>query len=118
MANIVLKTDARFRPSTVGPPVVPLSHPFFCWEGSPTKIDYRKKGYPYSFLSTGGPSCETHTDSIGLIFTNRCMLAMQLVLPTWLKVYVPDLTFPCVYSHFVEPPPLRHDVWLYQPYSG
>ena len=21
-----------------------LSHPFFGWEGSPTKIDYRKKG--------------------------------------------------------------------------
>ena len=24
-------------------------------EGSPTRIDYRKKGYPYSNLSTGGP---------------------------------------------------------------
>ena len=32
-----------------------LSHPFFGWEGSPTKIDYRRKGYPYSNLCTGGP---------------------------------------------------------------
>ena len=27
---------------------------FFGWEGSPTKIDYRKKNGPYSNLSTGG----------------------------------------------------------------
>ena len=27
----------------------------FGWEGSPTKIDCRKKWYPYSHLSTGGP---------------------------------------------------------------
>ena len=26
------------------PPSNALSHPFFGWEGSPTKIDYRKKG--------------------------------------------------------------------------
>ena len=39
----------------LGPPVVPFLTPFF-GEGSPTKIDYRK-GYPYSNLSTGGPSC-------------------------------------------------------------
>ena len=32
-----------------------LSHPFFGWEGFSTKIDYRKSGYPYSSLSTGGP---------------------------------------------------------------
>ena len=40
----------------VGSPVVPFLTPFF-GEGSPTKIDYRrKKGkYPYSNLSTGGP---------------------------------------------------------------
>ena len=25
--------------------------------GFPTKIDYRKEGYPYSLLSTGGPRC-------------------------------------------------------------
>ena len=37
----------------LGPPVVPF-YPFL-GEGSPTKIDYRKKGYPYSNLSTGGP---------------------------------------------------------------
>ena len=28
----------------------------FWGEGSPTKIDYRKKGHPFSNLSTGGPS--------------------------------------------------------------
>ena len=33
----------------------PLVYPFL-GEGSPTEIDYRKKGYPYSNLSTGGPS--------------------------------------------------------------
>ena len=37
----------------LGPPVVPL--PPFLGEGSPTKIDYRKKGYPFSTLSAGGP---------------------------------------------------------------
>ena len=31
-----------------------LAHPFL-GEGSP-KIDYRKQGYPFSNLSTGGPS--------------------------------------------------------------
>ena len=37
-----------------------LSHPFFGWEGSPTKIDVLKKTwYPYSILSTGGPSIST-----------------------------------------------------------
>ena len=36
-----------------GPPVVPFS-PFFLGEGSPTKTDYRKNGYPFS--PTGGPS--------------------------------------------------------------
>ena len=43
--------------SWLGPPVVPL-YPFF-GEGSLTKIDYPEKGYPYPFsnLSTGGPSC-------------------------------------------------------------
>ena len=25
-------------------PTIALSHPIFGWEGSPTKIDYRKKG--------------------------------------------------------------------------
>ena len=38
----------------LGPPVVPF---YPCLgEGSPTKIDYGKKEYPYSNLSTGGPS--------------------------------------------------------------
>ena len=32
---------------------------FFGWEGSPTRTDYRKKGYPYSSLSTGGPRIQT-----------------------------------------------------------
>ena len=40
----------------LGRPVVPF-YPFvLLGEGSPTKIDYSKKGYPYSNLSTGGPS--------------------------------------------------------------
>ena len=30
----------------------------FLGEGSPTKIDSRKKGHPYSNLSTGGPSLD------------------------------------------------------------
>ena len=38
----------------LGPQVVPV-YPFL-GEGSPTKIDHRKRGYPYSNLSTGGPS--------------------------------------------------------------
>ena len=42
----------------LGPPGA-LSHPFFGWEGSPTQIDYQKKGYPYSILSTGGPRSES-----------------------------------------------------------
>ena len=48
----------RFRCSklfySTGSPVV-LFCPFL-GEGSPTKIDYRKNGYPDSLLSTGGPS--------------------------------------------------------------
>ena len=38
----------------LGPPVV--VYYLFWGEGSPTKIDYRKKWYPYSNLSTGGPT--------------------------------------------------------------
>ena len=34
------------------------SHPFF-GEGSPTKIDYRKSGYPSSNVSAGGPRLES-----------------------------------------------------------
>ena len=33
----------------------PSSALTFFWEGSPTKVEDRKKGYPYSNLSTGGP---------------------------------------------------------------
>ena len=33
--------------------------PLFLGEGSPSKIDYGKKGYPYSNPSTGGPSLGT-----------------------------------------------------------
>ena len=43
---------ARLAPFEGLPPVVPL----FWREGSPTKIDYRKTGYPDSNLCTGGPS--------------------------------------------------------------
>ena len=38
----------------LGPPVVPFYLVVFFWGGSPTKIDYRKKGA--LILSTGGPS--------------------------------------------------------------
>ena len=38
----------------LGLPVVPF-YPFLA-EGSPTKLDCRKKGHLYSILSTGGPS--------------------------------------------------------------
>ena len=38
----------------LGPPVVVPFYMFF-WEGSPTKRDCRKNGYPYSNPSTGGP---------------------------------------------------------------
>ena len=37
----------------LGPPVVPFGP--FLGEGSPAKIGYRKKGYRFSNLSTGGP---------------------------------------------------------------
>ena len=47
------ETAARLINERLGPPVEPF-YPF-SGEGSPTKIDYRKKGYPYSNLSTGGP---------------------------------------------------------------
>ena len=44
----------------LGPPIVPLlpSFFFFLGGGSPTKTHYQRKkvGYPYSNLSTGGPS--------------------------------------------------------------
>ena len=42
----------------LGPPVIsarPLTPLLVGRFGSPTKIDYSKKGYPYSSLSTGGP---------------------------------------------------------------
>ena len=42
----------------LGPPaIVPFYQIFFGWEGSPTKIDYRKRSWhPYFNLSTEGPS--------------------------------------------------------------
>ena len=49
------QTDPLLATSTRSPARCP-SHPFLFWgEGSP-KIDYRKSWYPYSNLSTGGPS--------------------------------------------------------------
>ena len=50
-----------------------LSHPFFGWEGSPTKIDYRKSWYPYCKLSTGGPSHGCHPFRITWCFINHCL---------------------------------------------
>ena len=41
----------------LGPPARCPFSPFFGWEDSPTKIDTREQSwYPYSNLSTGGPS--------------------------------------------------------------
>ena len=55
MATIVFHLF-EFPQDTLRSPSSALSHFFFGWEGSPTKIDYRNKiGYPYSNLSTGGP---------------------------------------------------------------
>ena len=45
-----------WQPVSRSPSWCPFFNPFFGWEGSPTKIDYRKKLVPtYSNLSTGGP---------------------------------------------------------------
>ena len=46
----------RFFQALLGPPIVPfLTHFFFGWEGSPTKIDKTERSwYPYSNLSIGG----------------------------------------------------------------
>ena len=50
----------------------PTSHPFFGWEGSPTKIDKTGKTswYPCSILSTGGPRLNT-TDTPILFTTHQ-----------------------------------------------
>ena len=46
----------RGDPFLPGPPVVPVLTPFLVGRvRDPTKIDYGKKGHPYSNLSTGGP---------------------------------------------------------------
>ena len=53
-----MRTECKLHSlQTLGPPAeVPTLNPFLGWEGSPTKIDYRKKLVPtYSILSTGGP---------------------------------------------------------------
>ena len=54
--------------SSTRSPSSALSPTFFGWEGSPTKINYGKKGYPYSNLSTGGPS------QLNLLESNTCLL--------------------------------------------
>ena len=64
----VLVNDLFGFERNLGPPVAPFYH-FFMRGGSPTKIDYRQKGYHYSSLSTGGirnchiPCCEAPTRS-------------------------------------------------------
>ena len=51
-----------------------LSHPVL-GEGSPTKIDYRKKqGYPYSILSTGGPRFDFPSPVLLIVFVCLCFL--------------------------------------------
>ena len=56
--------EARGKDSKVSEPGA-LSHPFLVWLGgfNPTKIEYRKRQYPYSSLSTGGPSAWTGNGS-------------------------------------------------------
>ena len=54
--------------SCLGPPARCPSLPLFLRQGSLTEIDYRKKiGYPYSNLSTGGPSWESLNSAFGNI---------------------------------------------------
>ena len=55
--NMNARCEEGPKHSLLGPPVVQAFTNFFGWDASPTKIDYRKKGYPYSNLFTGGPSC-------------------------------------------------------------
>ena len=56
-SRLTFLTKEHPTPGPKTPPRSPSSalSPFFLG-GSPTKIDYRTKGYPYSNLSTGGPS--------------------------------------------------------------
>ena len=69
------------RGTFLGTPVVP-SYLFF--GGFPTKMDYRQKGYPYSNLSTGGPSfAEKHGTTIEIFkarFHNGRLTSIFLVL--------------------------------------
>ena len=60
-ADPKMKLAKMFTPSgwLLGPPVVPFY--LFLAEGSPTTIGYRKKRYPYSILSTGGPRLQRET---------------------------------------------------------
>ena len=66
-------TNNKHRIPLLGLPVVPFS--FFGCEGSPTKTDYRKKSwYPYSNLSTGGPT----VDKILHPRTPKMMIPLQI----------------------------------------
>ena len=54
---------------------------FLVGRGFPTKIDYRKKGYPYSNLSTGGPSQGTRLNLVREIRRNTAILKVPSTGP-------------------------------------
>ena len=73
--NAKLRSSNGQHGTLLGPPVVPF-YPFF-GEGSPTTIVYRKNGYPYSNLSTGGPSCFSFRISVNRRNQSKQMGATQ-----------------------------------------
>ena len=72
----------------LGPPLVPLY--FFWWEGSLTKIDYRKSWYPYSILSTGGPKISSETGSVGTLLKGGC--SFQGLLSGQTRCFPPSIS--------------------------
>ena len=79
--QVSCETGGRVK-THLGPPVVPFC-PFFGGEGSPTKIDdrerkKRKNGYPYSNLSTGGPSAVGLSTARDPIYSGRPGSTSQL----------------------------------------
>ena len=68
----------------LGPRGVPF-YPFW-GEGSPTKIDYRKKGYLYSNLSTGGPSFTKRSDWVLLDLVLAHVASFLGGPPVWLTI--------------------------------
>ena len=56
--------------------------PFTLWgEGSPTKTDYRKKGYPYSNLSTKKPRKHATSPNLAGLLQTKCLMAFGFRWP-------------------------------------